>query len=121
MAIAYHMETLRKQRVLDRKSDALGRITLHQGELERTREDQFERRRRISFEQDQVNAKERDYYLKNMGRMDNSENNGHTQGKYIDMIKERQHGINRNDLRHQARELRDNCLYMGPVNEYFMA
>ena len=82
------------------------------------RAEQLEREKNIAFEKAQANAKERDYYLRNMGR--SSEKNGR-QKNYINMVKERQQAVNRNDFRHQARELRDHCLYMGPVNEYFMA
>ena len=90
-------------------------------ELQTLRQEQREREKKIVSEQEQANAKERDYYLKTMARMGKSEKHSNPEAKYIGMIKERQNGINRNDLRHQARELRDSCLYMGPVNEYFMA
>lgn len=85
------------------------------------RQEQIERQKKISFEQDEADAKNHGYHLKHMGRMGNSKNPYKPEAKYIDMIKERQHGISRNDLRHQARVLRDSCLYMGHVNEYFMA
>lgn len=119
--IAYHMEALRRQRVIERKRSALERIADKEDELQTLRQEQREREKKIVSEQEQANAKERDYYLKTMARMGKSEKHSNPEAKYIGMIKERQNGINRNDLRHQARELRDSCLYMGPVNEYFMA
>ncbi|CAB3987666.1 Hypothetical predicted protein [Paramuricea clavata] len=112
------MEALRKQRVLDRKNDALDRISLRQTEIERLNEEHLRHQRRRTLEQEEANAKAREYYLKNMGRMGTLQQNGHPQ-RYIDMIPERQDSVNRDDLRHQARVLRDSCLYMGPVNEYF--
>ncbi|XP_028407238.1 uncharacterized protein LOC114529767 [Dendronephthya gigantea] len=118
MAFAFHMEALRKQRLLDRKNDALDRISLRQTEIERLNEETLRQQRRRTLEQDEANSQAREYYIKNMGRMGTLNQNGHPQ-RYIDMIPERQHGVNRDDLRHQARVLRDSCLYMGPVNEYF--
>ena len=66
------------------------------------------------------NAQAREFYLKDMGQMGTLQENVVSKS-YVHMIPEKQRAINQNDLRHQARVLRNSCLYMGPVNEYFWA
>ncbi|XP_046852628.1 uncharacterized protein LOC124445889 isoform X2 [Xenia sp. Carnegie-2017] len=92
MAFAFHMEALRKQRVLDRKNHALDKILLEQNEMTRRNEEKL----RIQCQR----------------KLENEKDNAQAQ---------KQRAINQNDLRHQARVLRNSCLYMGPVNEYFWA
>ena len=93
-------------------------LFLSKTEIERLHQEQLRQERRRTLEQEEANTKAREHYLRDMGRLGKLQQNGHPQ-RYVDMIPERQIGVNRDDLRHQARVLRDSCLYMGPVNEYF--
>ena len=86
--------------------------------MERLNQEQLRQQRRRTLEQEEADAKAREHYLRDMGRLGTCKQNGHPQ-RYVDMIPERQIGVNHDDLRHQRRVLRDSCLYMGPVNEYF--
>ena len=62
----------------------------------------------------------REQYLKSMGS-DNKTKLGVTNANYTQMIPEKQKRLSQKDLRHQEKTLRDHCLYMGHVNEYFLA
>ena len=62
-----------------------------------------------------MREKERDQYLKSMGKYGTKEKG------YNNLIGEEQNQITQKDLRHQEKVLRDSCLVMGRVNEYFLA
>ena len=79
-----------------------------------------ERQRRIKHEQEETKAKERESYLKSMGRTGKNKE-GVISANYMQMLEEQKKRVSQQDLQHQERVLRDNCLYMGHVNEYFLA
>nr|XP_047126325.1 uncharacterized protein LOC100209373 isoform X1 [Hydra vulgaris] len=107
---AYHLEALRRQRVIDRKNAALMRIELKKKEEESLKSQNMQ-------------------YLEN-----NSSNNNQTSScncKECHKIcsncekfkKDKQTQVNytQKDLRYQHKILRDHGLYMGHVNENFFS
>ncbi|EDO39548.1 predicted protein [Nematostella vectensis] len=118
MAFAYHMEALRKQRILDRKHTALVRLAIAQAEQERALKEQELKMQRMKLEQEKTKSNEREHYLKSMGRTGKT---GVINANYTNMLEDQKKRISQKDLRHQEKVLRDHCLYMGNVNEYFMA
>lgn len=118
MAAAYHMEALRKQRIIERKHAALARIAICQElELERKRQ-QEERNKLQKDEMEKERGNLREKYLISMGRTGRP---GVINANYVNMIEEHKKSISQRDLRHQEKILRDSCLYMGHVNDKFLA
>ncbi|XP_031563467.1 CLK4-associating serine/arginine rich protein-like isoform X2 [Actinia tenebrosa] len=120
MAFAYHMEALRKQRIMDRKHAALARIAILQAEAERKQKEDEVRTRRIKHEQEEAKSKERERYLNSMGRTSKSKQ-GVINANYTSMLEDQKIRIAQKDLKHQEKVLRDHCLVMGHANEYFLA
>lgn len=60
----------------------------------------------------------REKYLIRMGRTGRP---GVINANYVNMIEEQKKSISQRDLRHQEKILRDSCLYMGQVNDKFLA
>ena len=60
----------------------------------------------------------REKYLISMGRTGRP---GVINANYVNMIEEQKKSISQRDLRHQEKILRDSCLYMGHVNDKFLA
>lgn len=118
MATAYHMEALRKQRIIDRKHAAVARIAiLQQLEEEKKRADE-QRRKFQKVEQDKERARTREEYIRSMGRTGRA---GVVNANYVNMTEEKKMRISQKDLRHQEKILRDHCLVMGHVNDMFVA
>ena len=71
-------------------------------------------------EQEIDKMRSREEYLKSMGRT-NKTKKGVINANYTHMIPEEQKRTSQKDLWHQEKILRDHCLCMGRVNEYFLA
>ncbi|XP_068701583.1 GRB10-interacting GYF protein 2-like isoform X2 [Montipora capricornis] len=118
MATAYHMEALRRQRIIERKQAALARIAIiQQLEEEKKRADQ-EKLKLEKVEKEKERARTREEYIRSMGRSGRA---GVVNSHYVNMIPEQKMKISQRDLRHQEKILRDNCLVMGHVNDKFIA
>lgn len=118
MATAYHMEALRKQRIIDRKHASLARLAIiQQLEEEKKRADQ-ERQKLQKVEKEKERARTREEYIRSMGRTGRA---GVVNANYVNMISEQKLKISQRDLRHQEKILRDHCLVMGHVNDKFLA
>jgi len=115
---AYHMEALRKQRIIDRKHAALARIALIQQLEEEKRRDEEEKCKLRKVEKEKELARTREEYLHSMGRTGRT---GVISGNYVNMIEEQKQRISQRDLRHQEKMLRNSGLVMGHVNDKFMA
>ncbi|KXJ25818.1 uncharacterized protein LOC110243487 isoform X1 [Exaiptasia diaphana] len=118
--ISFHLEAQRQQRVIDKKHAALARLALKQAEEERIKKEQEERTKRIRQEQEIMKSKERDQYLKSMGRTSKTKQ-GVINANYTNMLEDQKKWIAQKDLKHQEKVLRDHCLVMGHVNEYFLS
>ncbi|XP_068718442.1 capping protein inhibiting regulator of actin dynamics-like isoform X1 [Montipora capricornis] len=118
MHIAYHNEAKRRQRVLDKKREALQRLVIQQQlEEEKKRADQ-EKLKLEKVEKEKERARTREEYIRSMGRSGRA---GVVNSHYVNMIPEQKMKISQRDLRHQEKILRDNCLVMGHVNDKFIA
>ena len=71
-------------------------------------------------EREHEKARKREEYLSSMGRTGRS-TQGVINANFVHMPEEKKNKICQKDLRHQERVLRDSCLVMGRVNEYFLA
>ncbi|KAL9973388.1 hypothetical protein ACROYT_G019844 [Oculina patagonica] len=120
MAAAYHMEALRKQRIIDRKHAALAKIALTE-HLQETKKRRDEERYKYELaEKEHEKTRKREEYLNSMGRTGKS-SKGVIGANYVYMLEEQKKRISQKDLRHQEKTLRDHCLVMGHVNDKFMA
>lgn len=86
-------------------------------ELERKRQ-QEERNKLQKDEMEKERGNLREKYLISMGRTGRP---GVINANYVNMIEEHKKSISQRDLRHQEKILRDSCLYMGHVNDKFLA
>lgn len=120
MAEAYHKEALRKQRIIDKKNAALARIAVRQQLEDDRRRSEEQRHRHEMAEREHEKARKREEYLSSMGRTGRS-TQGVINANFVHMPEEKKKKICQKDLRHQERVLRDSCLVMGRVNEYFLA
>ncbi|XP_027056830.1 GRB10-interacting GYF protein 2 [Pocillopora verrucosa] len=120
MAEAYHKEALRKQRIIDKKNAALARIAVRQQLEDDRRRSEEQRHRHEMAEREHEKARKREEYLSSMGRTGRS-TQGVINANFVHMPEEKKNKICQKDLRHQERVLRDSCLVMGRVNEYFLA
>lgn len=120
MAAAYHNEALRKQRIIERKQAALARIAIQQKLEDDKRKFEAERRKYLMAEKEHEKTRNREEYLSSMGRTGRS-TRGVINANFVHMPEEQKNLISQRDLRHQERILRDSCLVMGKVNDYFLA
>jgi len=116
--IAYHLEAQRRQRIIDRKQEALQRMIFQKQLEEEKRRDEEEKRKFRKVEKEKELARTREEYLRSMGRTGRT---GVISGNYVNMTDEQKKRISQRDLRHQEKILRDHCLVMGHVNDKFMA
>lgn len=91
-----------------------------QAEKERKQKEDEVRMRRIKYEQEETKSKERERYLNSMGRTSKSKQ-GVINANYTSMLEDQKIRIAQKDLKDQEKVLRDHCLVMGHVNEYFLA
>lgn len=84
------------------------------------RQEQIEKARKMKDVQEIEKTHSREEYLKSMGSTSQTKK-GVITANYTQMIPEEQNRLSQKDLRHQEKILRDNCLYMGHVNDYFLA
>ncbi|XP_057312392.1 uncharacterized protein LOC130653915 [Hydractinia symbiolongicarpus] len=114
---AYHLEALRRQRVIDRKHGALARIAMgkvREEEEERKLQEQFEQRERTKLIEEEDRRKEREEHLRQRG--------GSRPKFYSRTDKQTQVRFpTQKDLRHQQKVLRDHGLVMGHVNDKFLS
>ncbi|KAK3696699.1 hypothetical protein QZH41_013060 [Actinostola sp. cb2023] len=118
--ISYHLEAQRRQRVIDKKHIALAKLAVKQAEEERKLREGQQHRAAIEREQQITFSKQRQDYLKLMGRKSDTKK-AVINANYTHMLEEHKKLIAQKDLRHQEKTLRDNCLVMGNVNDYFLA
>merc|ERR1712113_184670 len=100
---AYHLEALRRQRVIDRKQGALCRIQQVREEDELRQQKELERSAVEKQEAEQNRRNEQEEHLRSCGKKADK----NVQVKPV------------TDLRHQKKTLRDHGLVMGHVNEHF--
>lgn len=84
------------------------------------RRSEEQRHRHEMAEREHEKARKREEYLSSMGRTGRS-TQGVINANFVHMPEEKKNKICQKDLRHQERVLRDSCLVMGRVNEYFLA
>lgn len=84
------------------------------------RRSEEQRHRHEMAEREHEKARKREEYLSSMGRTGRS-TQGVINANFVHMPQEKKNKICQKDLRHQERVLRDSCLVMGRVNEYFLA
>ncbi|XP_066922754.1 GRB10-interacting GYF protein 2-like isoform X2 [Clytia hemisphaerica] len=110
---AYHNEALRRQRVIDRKVEALARISIRQEEEERRLNEEIRRQQFEKLEQEENRRLERELHLQQCGGKikPTGYSSKQTQVKFQ----------TQSDLRHQSKILRDHGLVMGHVNGQFFS
>lgn len=108
---AYHLEALRRQRVIDRKQGALKRIFEKQQEEEQREQEELARVAWEKKEAEENRRSERAEHLRQRG--------GTTGAACIKKIDKSIKKYGDGDLRHQKKTLRDHGLVMGHVTDTF--
>merc|ERR1712025_171268 len=112
---AYHLEALRRQRVIDRKQGALARLYAKEEEEERKRQEELARSAWEKQEAEENRRYEREEHLRQRGGA-----NGDIK-KLLDKTVGEVKKYGAGDLRYQKKTLRDHGLVMGHITDKYFS